>query len=85
MKPWVSILTPVYNGIEFLEQCGAFGISVFTQKIDGSDFRVALHVRLPGHEENFQRLGAGTEDGGEKDNAVEIKQFHLALEYCLLG
>jgi hypothetical protein len=46
---------------------------------------MALHVRLPGHEENFQRLGAGTEDGGEKDNAVEKKTVSFGSGVLLVG
>jgi glycosyltransferase involved in cell wall biosynthesis len=29
MKPWVSIITPVYNGVEFLEQCA---MSIYLQE-----------------------------------------------------
>jgi len=48
MKPWVSILTPLYNGVEFLEQCA---MSVCLQNLKNEVTEVTLDwwIGVNGH------------------------------------
>ena len=55
MKPWVSILTPVYNGIEFLEQC-AMSVCLQNCEYEGAQFTWEWWIGINGHGDGGQVL-----------------------------
>jgi len=75
LKPWVSILTPVYNGVEFLEHCA---ISVVLQKCRYNNIVVTWEwwIGINGH----------GEDGGEAMRVAETIQqkYQLLLDDCVI-
>jgi glycosyltransferase involved in cell wall biosynthesis len=48
MKPWVSILTPLYNGVEFLEQC-AMSVCLQNLKNDHTELTLEWWIGVNGH------------------------------------
>lgn len=60
MKPWVSIITPIYNGIEFLEQC-ALSVCLQNVKNDLTELTWEWWIGVNGHG-----------DGGEVLNMARI-------------
>lgn len=53
--PWVSILTPIFNGIEFFEECAR---SVVAQEDDGWEWWVGINGHGPTGGEAFQQARA---------------------------
>ena len=49
MKPWVSILTPLYNGIEFLEEC-AMSVCLQVCKNEQTSLTWEWWIGINGHE-----------------------------------
>ena len=55
MKAWVSILTPLYNGIEFLEQC-AMSVCLQNCEYEGAQFTWEWWIGVNGHGDDDQVL-----------------------------
>jgi len=55
MNPWVSILTPLYNGVEFLEQC-AMSVCLQNCKYEGTQFTWEWWIGVNGHGDGGQVL-----------------------------
>ncbi len=51
-RPWVTILTPIKDGVEFLEQCA---MSIFQQKMGGWVWMIGVNGNGPGGGEAYRK------------------------------
>jgi glycosyltransferase involved in cell wall biosynthesis len=76
MKPWVSILTPLYNGVEFLEQC-AMSVCLQNLKNDHTELTLEWWIGVNGHGDGGTVLAAANSVADKCRNFCTVRVINL--------
>ena len=65
-------------GLESLKQGGPRGVFVFTEKVNGFDIRLSIHVGLAGEDKDRNRFGMNACRRGDKNQRENKSFIHIA-------
>ena len=65
-------------GFERLKQGGPRGVFVFTEKVNGFDIRLSIHVGLAGEDKDLNRFGMNACRRGDKNQRENKTFIHIA-------
>jgi glycosyltransferase involved in cell wall biosynthesis len=79
MNPWVSILTPLYNGVEFLEQC-AMSVCLQNLKNEFTELTVEWWIGVNGHGDGGAVLLRAQQVANKCRNFCTVRVVNLATK-----